>query len=259
MNPFAGLEPIDLGSLNASAELLRRFDAKYVVPVALLPRLATSFGPGVRALEEGGRRGFLYETTYFDTADLRTYRDHVMDRRRRYKVRHRRYVDAGDEFVEVKLRGLRDMTSKERWRSRLEGGALSAADTALVSGVVERHHGRGIDEPLSRTLVTWFTRSTVFDPVSRERITVDTDISVGAPEGTIVRLSTDHALVEVKSGDPRSHGHRTLAALGLRERSVSKYCVGIALTRDERANEWLPVLRLLAPDNDASGLSSLAR
>jgi len=246
---LGGLQPVDLATLNGAAALLRRFDAKYIVPVSLLPRLVNGLGAGVRVLEMGGARSFAYDTTYLDTADLRTFRDHRMGRRRRFKVRERVYSDspATASFIEVKLRGLRDMTAKERWESGLVDGRLRPEDADRVGATIEHHYGERFIEPLEASLVTSFTRSTLFDPVSRERLTIDADVSVRRPGGLVLRLSTEHALVEVKSGDPRSRGHTVLASLGVQRRAMSKYCIGIALTRDVSANAWRPVVRLLAP------------
>jgi hypothetical protein len=250
---LGGLEPVDLDTLNGAAALLRRFDAKYVVPVSLLPRLVNGLGAGVRVLEMAGLRSFAYDTTYLDTVDLRTFRDHRMGRRRRFKVRERVYSGSPDpaSFIEVKLRGLRDMTAKERWESRLVDGRLRAEDAARVAAVIERHYGERFSEPLEASLVTSFARSTLFDPASRERITLDTDVSVRRPGGPPVRLGARHALVEVKSGDPRSRGHTALASLGVHRTAMSKYCIGIALTRDVSANAWRPVIRMLAPASTA--------
>ncbi len=253
MTLLGGLESVDLAALNGAAALLRRFDAKYVVPTALLPRIVSGLGPGIRVLEMGGARSFAYDTTYLDTEDLRTFRDHRMGRRRRFKVRERVYSDSpgATSFIEVKLQGLRDMTAKERWESGLVDGRLLSADAARVTEVIEGHYGIEFTDRLEPALVTSFDRSTLFDPGSRERITIDTDVTLRRPGGRSVGLSAEHALLEVKSGDPRSRGHTLMASLGIHRVSMSKYCIGIALTRDLRANRWRPVIRLLAPASGA--------
>lgn len=254
MTLFEGLKPVDLASLNGAAALLKRYDDKYVMPLTLLPRLVAGLGPEVRVLDMEGARSFPYRTTYLDTSDLRTFRDHRMGRRRRFKIRERVYSGSPDaaSFIEVKLRGLREMTAKERWPSRLVDGRLSGADAERVAEVIESHYGERFSETLAVTLVTSFDRSTLFDPVSLERITIDTGLVVSRPDGDPIVLGPEHALVEVKSGHPRSRGHTVLASLGVHGRALSKYCIGIALTHSLSANAWSPVVKVLTSSRDSA-------
>ena len=74
--PAVGLEEVV-----SQAALLDRVDVKYVVAVdrfaALVERLAATHA----VLERDGGYAFPYRTTYFDTADLVTYRAHQRSRR----------------------------------------------------------------------------------------------------------------------------------------------------------------------------------
>ena len=79
------LPAVDLPTLDAAASLLTRVDRKYVVALATFDRLVHGLAElgGWQALEVDRRRLFGYESVYFDTPDLATYRAHLQGRRRR--------------------------------------------------------------------------------------------------------------------------------------------------------------------------------
>jgi hypothetical protein len=95
------------------AALQTRIDRKYLVPIGRFAELIARLTDTWAALQIDGRRGFAYESVYFDTSDLLTYRQHLQDRRR-YKVRTRAYLDTGDGAFEVKLNGHRNETVEAR-------------------------------------------------------------------------------------------------------------------------------------------------
>ena len=108
------LAPISLADLSAQAELLTRVDRKYVVPTSVLPLWLERVAAGTRILEIDGRRNFAYRSCYWDTDQLDSFLTSGQGRRRRFKVRSRTYLDTGSTFLEVKTRGPRGTTVKER-------------------------------------------------------------------------------------------------------------------------------------------------
>ena len=100
--PLDGLPSIGLADLNREASLLTRRDRKYLVPVSLARLLVDQ--NGLLVLEIDGRRSFGYESVYFDTPDLVSYRAAAHKRRLRFKVRTRCYRDTGICSLEVKTR-----------------------------------------------------------------------------------------------------------------------------------------------------------
>ncbi len=108
------VEHITLERLNEHAELLTRTDRKYIVDDDVLDRLLTSNRHRLAMLDIAGRREFGYESVYFDTADLRLYRDAATSRRCRFKVRIRVYRDTGVAVLEVKAKDGRGQTTKSR-------------------------------------------------------------------------------------------------------------------------------------------------
>jgi VTC domain len=110
----AGLPAAGLAEVLERAALQARTDRKYLVPVERFAELVSRLPDRYAVLEIGRLRGFAYESVYFDTPDLLTYRQHLQGRRRRYKVRTRTYLDSGDCMFEVKLKGRREQTVKAR-------------------------------------------------------------------------------------------------------------------------------------------------
>ena len=94
LDPLPDVLPhISLDELNAHAELLTRTDRKYIVTNEHLAQLIESNRAHLAMLDIEGRREFSYESVYFDTTDLRLYRDAATSRRFRFKVRTRIYRD----------------------------------------------------------------------------------------------------------------------------------------------------------------------
>jgi hypothetical protein len=238
------LPAIDLAALESGAALLTRVDRKYVVPMSTFERLVASLSDEWRALEIDGRRLFGYASTYFDTPDLHTYRAHLQRRRRRFKVRVRRYADSDGCMLEVKRKGLRGLTVKERtphppWCH----AELGPAGRAFVAEVV-RGHADLPDGQLRPVVTTTNRRATIASLADRARVTVDTDLSCGwGDAGTSLRGG--YVLLESKvEGRGASPVDRLLRSLGERPLDISKYCVGVAsLGLDLPTNPWRRTLR----------------
>ncbi|NMD46344.1 MAG: VTC domain-containing protein, partial [Propionibacterium sp.] len=112
--PIDHLPALSLPELLADAELLTRVDRKYLLRAPQASALLGGPDPRTRVLAIDGRRRFHYESVYFDTPGLLSYRQSAHGRRRRFKVRTRSYLDSGQAFLEVKVRGDREITVKDR-------------------------------------------------------------------------------------------------------------------------------------------------
>lgn len=237
--PVDALKPIGLADLNNTASLLTRKDRKYLVAMAVA-RLLVVQGE-LRVLEIEGRRSFHYESVYFDTPDRVSYLAAAHKRRRRFKVRTRSYVDSGLCSLEVKTRERRGLTEKHRLpyrmerRAQLDGEALEFIDGFEDIAPIRRQ--------LEPVLTTRYERTTLFEPGSGSRVTIDTNLRCERPSGSSVSLS-ENAIVETKtSGQPCAIDH-VLWKLHQRPTKISKYCTGLAaLTPGLPANKWNRVLR----------------
>lgn len=241
----SGRDPIGLTDVLASARLQTRVDRKYLLTVGQFAALAERLHGGFRALDIDGRRMHGYESVYFDTPDLECYRHHRQGRRRRFKVRTRAYTDTDEQLLEVKLEGPRGSTDKHRLpcASGAVGRESAGLDTHgwwFVAHVLDEY-GVAMPARLEQSLVTTYRRTTLVDPVAGARLTVDVDLEFS--HGTQRVRGPDRVVVESKSTGS-SLADDTLADLGIRPVSLSKYCVGLALTRpDLPANRWSRLLR----------------
>ena len=240
-----GLAPVALAELDQRAALQTRVDRKYVVPEADVPLLLADLTG--RVLEIEGRRSFGYASTYVDTPDLASYRGAAHRRRRRFKVRTRRYVDTGGAWVEVKTRGARGSTVKQRLALADDGlgpDRLGAVELAFVGAALREGGVTDVDPTtLTPVLHTAFERSTLLLPAGATggptRATLDTGLRWARPGGG--HAEAGPVLVVETKAAPGIAGEldRRLWALGHRPARVSKCCVGLALlTPGLPANRW---------------------
>lgn len=240
------LRPVGLDELLTQAALLTRLDRKYLLPLVDLPLLLAGLDEDVRVLEIDGERRFGYRSLYFDTPDLDGYLGAARQRRRRFKLRVRTYLDSGEHFVEVKTRGPRGVTVKDRipYGDIPYDGELTGATRDWVDAVLA---GAGIDSrgfTFVPALTTTYRRTTLLLPATGSRLTVDTGLTWSLPDGTGELRTPDRTIVETKAGRAGSGADRLLWSLRHRPVAVSKYGTGLAALRPELpANRWLPVLR----------------
>jgi hypothetical protein len=238
------LPAIDLRTLDRGAALLTRVDRKYVVPVETFVRLVGELDDSWSSLEIAGSRLFGYSSVYFDTEDFVTYRAHLQGRRRRYKVRVRRYVDSDDCMIEVKRKGLRGVTVKERrahpvWQQT----ELGDDGQAFVQGCLHGHGDPGLSGAMHPVVVTGNRRTTLASLSGHSRLTVDTDLACGWG-ASHAALRPGFVVLESKVEGHGSQVDRLLRAFGVRPVPISKYCVGVAsLGLDLPSNPWRRTMR----------------
>lgn len=222
------LRPIGLDELNARAALQQRVDTKFIVFPSVLERLVEQVGDEMDVLEIGGRRQFAYDSAYFDSPTWRTYRDHVQQRRRRFKVRTRTYVESRLCMFEIKLEGTRGLTEKLRTPHPIEAAhTLTDSARAHLDDVLAEQSIAPVGELVTAT-TTAYRRITLAGRDRPMRITVDSALVCTSEQG-VVRALDDRVLLEVKTPSERDPVLRVLRSMGARPVSVSKYCAGVAL------------------------------
>lgn len=241
---LAELQPISLDELVERASLQTRVDRKYVLGRLEAAEVLAQLDPATRILEIGGARSSAYESVYFDTPDLLSYRMAAHARRRRFKLRTRSYVDTAEAWLEMKTRGARSTTVKERMAYDIAQRDILTPDGRDYAGAALDGLGlRGDELDLRPTLVTRYHRTTLFLPASGSRATIDTDLAWEGDDGTVLRRP-DVAIIETKSGSRTSEIDRLLWALGHRPATISKFGTGLAALRsDLPSNKWARVLR----------------
>jgi hypothetical protein len=238
------LETVDLDALTGVAELQDRHDAKFLVPDDVVAKLLPRLAPPMRVLEVDGRRASSYHSVYFDTPAFDCYRAHLQGRRRRFKVRTRHYGDPAAAMLEVKTKGLRGRTVKQRVpHPAAAPDVLDDEARRYVAQVLASAYGMEPPEVLVPAASTSYERITLVDLDAGERVTIDLGLQIRV--GDHQRdLLTRHAIVECKTRGLRSPTTRAFVELGLRPRSLSKFCLAVASTRrDLPGNPWRPVLR----------------
>jgi hypothetical protein len=236
-----GRPDVSLEQVLSVAQLTTRVELKYLVPLESLPTLLDRLPHELAALDIDGRRAFSYESVYFDTEDFALYHHHVQGRRKRYKIRIRSYPDTGDAMFEVKLKGLRGQTVKERLPYDYERRAeLTGEGRAFLDSVIADAYGIAVPT-LRSALTTAYGRVTLVDLQRQSRLTIDVNLSWSDRERS---QRADHvALIETKSLSGPRPVDALLCSIGFRPVRISKYCLGVALLHPEKAaNRWNRIL-----------------
>lgn len=263
------LFPTTLEDLNSAASLLTRVDRKYLVASSAAQNVVDALTGRALVLDIDGRRSFSYASTYFDTPGLDSYLQAARKRRHRFKIRTRSYLDSGLTFLEVKTRGPRGATIKQRLDYRAadadrlteEGIDFVVECPAPLTGSAQE--ARRTAQSLRPVMATTYRRTTLHLPDDDARATIDTDLAwtalaprSGASSGsssttgagrtrpTVVgrgasRAAGPFAVVETKNPARHSPTDRYLWAAGHRPSRISKYATGMAALHPELpANKW---------------------
>lgn len=243
----ADLAPISLEEMNERAAMLTRVDRKYILRSAQVPRIMSRMDVGTRVLDIRGTRAHAYESTYFDTPGLDAFRMTAAPRRRRFKVRTRVYADSGLAFLEVKTRGRRGLTVKERIPCGVEEAArLTPEGRRWVESVLAPlGYEEGIGSSLAPVLKGRYTRITLVMPEGEGRATLDTDLDWAiAQEPRHCIAASGLVVIETKSGSSPSRLDRLLWENGHRPTRISKYATAMAaLDPSLPRNRWNRTLR----------------
>ena len=256
------LDAVDLAQLNETAELQTRVDRKYILPRAALPEVLAELPARTRVLAVEGEHSLRYASQYFDTPALDSYFGAVRGRRRRVKGRTRTYIASGGSFLEVKTRGARATTVKERMP--VDGAVLDDDAVAYAADLLEDSGIPGaacLAAALEPVLVTRYRRVTLLLPGDADdgdpsRATIDIDLAWIGADGRALTLPRA-AIVETKSGQRAGAFDRTLWRHRHRPASLSKYGTGMAaLNPHLPANKWRRVLTRYFCDTSARPIAA---
>ena len=244
---FNYFQPISLEQTNKQAQMLTRFDNKYVVNFEQFRSFLQTAREEYAVLEIKGTRQFTYTSCYYDD-EFNCYYDHHQDKRRRFKVRTREYVDSGDIYFEIKLKGLRGRTSKHRTNSDyLVWPSIEGEHLDLLRDMHQKQYNSDMPYDLHPALIVGYRRSTLVALRGGERVTIDYRLSFAAPDrpNAPVRIGNDFIIIETKSGNGKGIADSALKKLGIRKASkCSKYCIGVNLTGCvAKNNNFLPTLK----------------
>jgi hypothetical protein len=219
-------EALSLKQLDA-LKLMNRIDTKFVLPASCLLPLLSKASVHYKVLEIEGKRAMPYYTRYLDTEAHKLYLDHQNGRAVRYKIRYRTYLTTNDTFLEIKQKTNKGKTLKSRIKANAQN-LLQPSDFEYMQTIVALP-----TSPLNVASENWFNRITLASFVTNERITIDYGLTFkcGASECVLPNI----IIVELKR--ERSLGKTPmqliLKNLKAYQRGFSKYCMGMALLKEE--------------------------
>lgn len=240
------LPAANVAELNDTAQLLTRRDRKYIIDAPTLSSVihrVREEEAQLKCLQTESGRWARYESTYYDTGTLDTYRLAATRRPNRFKARVRRYVDGGWSTIEFKTKNRRGQTVKQRAEL-----PASEPDELAETNLVRQHAVRiPAAAPFASRLVpgvsTRYRRATLLLPSSSSRVTIDADYTASDRFGRTTGLP-GHYIVETKTSGRACAFDRAFWAEGVRPVKFSKYATGLAKLRpDLTANRWSSVIR----------------
>lgn len=216
-------EPIDLKEMDR-VKLMDRTDTKYIFPISQFDMIMGEILEHYRILEIAGKRVSRYKTLYYDTEKFNLYNEHHNGKLNRYKIRHRTYVESDTGFLEVKFKNNKGRTIKDRVKTK-EVSFESGSDSQLFLTKMLPF------EPQTLIPVLWvnYGRHTFVHKTIAERVTIDLGLEF-IKDG--VKKPIDNMVIaEVKQEKRKASPFvKVMKKHHIREGSISKYCMGIALT-----------------------------
>lgn len=221
LSTFQGYGLTDLKDAN----LMSRVDSKFILPISLLPEILSQLGQHYRVLDIDGKRISTYFNQYFDTQDMRFYQDHHNGKLKRYKVRHRTYVDTDTEFLEVKCKNNQKRTIKKR--IKLSANSLkNAASNAFIDEQMAEDFNQFIISQQGG-----YQRIALANEASAERLTLDFGLWFQTSQGYEKTTLPGFFIAELKQNKhcKQSPFYQLMIENQISPRSFSKYCIGCAL------------------------------
>ena len=223
------MEPISLDGMSA-VKLMNRVDTKYVADDLTVAKLFEIIKDEYYVQEIDGKRIAAYDSIYYDTPDNHMYIIHQDKKLKRDKLRIRNYVDTGNYFCEVKHKNNHGRTKKKRIEVGEDVFADLRSDTA-VREFVEKELPTYDYDGFMKKLSTTFDRITVVNKGKTERITIDFNVRFHNFENGNDSGIAPLVIMELKrDGQCESFFQKALFELRIKPLSISKYCIGRALT-----------------------------
>ena len=224
-----GMKPITLDEMK-SVQLMNRIDTKYVVTDTQLREILSRVCDSYYVQEVENNRFSPYRTLYYDTPELAMYIAHHNRHLAREKVRVRTYVDTDLTFCEVKHKNNKGRTSKERIKMERVDNIVENPTTAAFLAERQPYEVRSLKPQLE----TAFNRVTLVNFEKTERLTIDCDLTFNDKMSGKVAKMAPLVVMELKQ-DGRAHSllKDVLFDMRIKPFKISKYCIGICLTRPE--------------------------
>ena len=206
------------------AKLMDRTDTKFTFSLDNLLKVLEEVKDNYKVLEIENCRMSTYQTLYYDTADLSLYLKHHAGKLNRYKIRHRTYVESKLGFLEVKFKNNKGRTIKERIKKQDVPKEWELDTSEFLSKKTPFN-----PEMLVPNIWVNYKRITLVNNENAERVTIDTNLEFVSKNFT--EQMTNLVIAEVKQDKKAaSYFIGIMKKLRIREGSISKYCMGVAVT-----------------------------
>lgn len=232
VSKLSGFASISLEEMNG-VSLLKRVDTKFLTTSSELSELLPYLYSDYQILEIDGNRLMNYSTLYFDTQDLRCYKEHHNGKAKRHKVRIRKYVESDICFLEVKEKQNSGMTNKVRCSIDDFEISLSTESKQFIEKATKK------DWELKPALHNYFQRFTLVNTQRSERVTIDLGLKYKTDATT--KQFKNVVIVEVKQEkqNTRTPIYSILKSNRIRTVSFSKYCMGVSTVfTDIKSNKF---------------------
>jgi hypothetical protein len=222
--------------------LMNRTDTKYLLSVKILAELLHSLAGSYKVMEIFQDKVFPYITTYYDTDDFLFYHQHMTGTLERHKIRYRKYESSGVSYLEIKKKTNKNRTEKIRIVNSLNPEGFD--DRASCFIVANSPYIPGCLKP---QLINTFTRTTLVNLETNERITFDFDLTFSDIKGKKVDLPFISVAELKREGlSNQSDFLGVVKEFRIRPTGFSKYCFGSHFVREmPRTNLLKPKLLLI--------------
>lgn len=213
---------ISLDDTSTKVALLERIDSKYILTNEMLPSILRACQEEYQILEVNQNRLCKYETIYYDTTALDYYHAHHAGHLNRIKIRIRKYIDSDTRYLEVKHKNNKGLTRKTRKPLMYDEIdcllRLKDPEFMNISSMIK--------ENIQESVQIDYTRITMVNIHTKERVTIDIDLSF--KNKTTERELKNYVVAEVKQYKSKPSFFKSLMKKeSIREGTMSKYCLGI--------------------------------
>jgi DNA-binding PadR family transcriptional regulator len=225
---LAGFDKISLEEMSG-IRLMSRIDSKYVVGLRDLYEILNRLEKDYFIQEIAGKRIFDYATLYYDTPGYEMYLAHQNGKLNRLKIRTREYTESHLCFLEIKMKSNKGVTEKIRIKHDRPDRIAGEGCHSFLRG-----NSPYTTSALEPKLWSYYRRITLVNKQKTERLTMDLDLRFQNDITQQIVELPRIAIVEIKKGgDSPSPALDLLSKMKMKASSVSKYCVGVALTEPE--------------------------
>lgn len=206
--------------------LMERIDRKFVVSISEIGPFLEGLESDYKIVKAAGSVVAPYRSLYLDTEDFKYFNKHRRGFSNRVKVRYRTYPKTDTTFLEFKQKNNKGRTSKTRILLSDLSYPLTDESKEFLKSLLPAHEV----ENLEKSVEVDYDRLGFIANSGDERFSVDFDLRAKYNQKEV--HFGDLAIIEVKQDKyTLSPVIRQLREKGIREASMSKYCMALSLLK----------------------------